>query len=233
YNRVPDAIVVEGPLSGGHIAGYKLEELEAIRPRMWQEPILENALKDVMGLAAEYGKEFKTDIPVIAAGGIFDGKDIAKFLRLGAKGVQIGTRFVATHECPVSDKYKQLYVNSTEDDLVFIQSPVGLPAKAIRTKFIDRILNGERADFNCVYQCLRTCDPSKVSFCIAKSLINAIEGDVDDAIVFAGSCISRITKIVSVKELIDELVSETIKELGGNGQTTNISSSSVGLSNKP
>jgi len=213
YDRLPDAIVVEGPLSGGHQAGYSLEYLEEHKNTMRDEPLLEEALKDVLQLVEGYERKYGANIPVIAAGGIFDGKDIAKFLKLGAKGVQIGTRFVATDECSVADEFKQLYVDASDEDLVFIQSPVGMPAKVLKTKFLDDILRGERKEFICNYQCLRTCDPSTVPYCIAKALINAAEGDIDNAVVLAGSNVSRVNKIVPVKELIDELVTEAEKEL--------------------
>ncbi len=213
YNRFPDAFVIEGPLSGGHIAGYSLEELESLKGKMQDKPLLENAVKELLDLVGEYEKEYGVRIPVIAAGGIFDGKDVAKFLKLGAAGVQIGTRFVATFECSVADEFKQLYVKAGEDDIVFIQSPVGMSAKVIRTEFIDKIMRGEGADFDCVYQCLRTCDPAAVPYCIAKALIAAVEGDIDNAVVLAGSVVSRVTRIVSTKELIDEIVAETIEEL--------------------
>ncbi|MFQ5952520.1 MAG: NAD(P)H-dependent flavin oxidoreductase [Candidatus Omnitrophota bacterium] len=213
YNCFPDAFVVEGPLSGGHIAGYSLEELKSFKDKIRKEPLLENAVKDVLDVVGEYEKEYGVSIPVIAAGGIFDGKDVAKFLRLGAKGVQIGTRFVATYECSAADEFKQLYISAEEKDLVFIQSPVGMPAKVIRTKFIDKMLRGEKADFICDFRCLRTCDPATVQYCIAKALIDAAEGDIDNAVVFAGTNVSRVTKIVSVKELVDEIVTETIEEL--------------------
>ncbi len=213
YGRFPDAFIVEGPLSGGHIAGYSLEELKSLKGKMREKPLLENAVKDVLELTGEYEKEYGINIPVIAAGGIFDGKDVAKFLRLGAKGVQIGTRFVATHECSAADEFKQLYVNAEEKDLVFIQSPVGMPAKVIRTKFLDDVLRGERKEFNCNYRCLRTCDPATVQYCIAKALIDAVEGDIDNAVVLAGTNVSRIKEIVSVKHLIDEITAGTLEEL--------------------
>ena len=125
----------------------------------------------------------------------------------------IGTRFVATFECSAADEFKQLYLNTNEDDIVFIQSPVGMPARAIKTKFLDDVLRGERKEFTCNYRCLRTCDPATVQFCVAKALIEAVDGNVDNGIVFAGSNVSRVDKIVPVKELIDEIVSETIEEL--------------------
>lgn len=204
YNRIPDAVIVEGPLSGGHIGGNSLSELRA-----GQLTDLGGSVKEVISVVSAYGKH----IPVIAAGGIFDGKDMARFLRLGAKGVQIGTRFIATHECSAAEKYKQLFVDSDEKSLVYIQSPVGMPAKVIRTKFIDEMLQGGRRPISCNYRCLRTCDPEKAPFCIAKALIDAVEGDIDNAVVLASSYVGRIKKIVSVKELIDEITSEAIAEM--------------------
>jgi NAD(P)H-dependent flavin oxidoreductase YrpB (nitropropane dioxygenase family) len=221
YDRFPDALIVEGPMSGGHIAGYSLEELENFKVNMRKKPLLENAVKEVLNLTAEYEKEHGISIPVIAAGGIFDGKDVARFLRLGAKGVQMGIRFVATHECSAADEFKQLYVNSEEKDLVFIQSPVGMPAKAIKTKFLDEVLRGERKEFNCNYRCLRTCDPATVQYCIAKALIDAVEGDIDNAVVLAGTNVSKIKEIVSVKQLIGELTAETLEELGKSRSSAN------------
>ncbi|NQT32046.1 MAG: nitronate monooxygenase [Candidatus Omnitrophica bacterium] len=213
YNRLPDAIIVEGPLSGGHIATLSVEELRALGSKLREKPRLEESIKDVVKLVSEYEKDYGVSIPVIAAGGIFDGKDIAKFFKLGAKGVQLGSRFVTTEECSVAQEFKDLYINSTEEDLAYIQSPVGMPAKVIRTKFIDAILKGEKKPIDCSYICLRTCDPNEAHFCIARALVSAARGDIDNAIVLAGSNVSRITKIVPVQELIDELVSGTLAEL--------------------
>jgi len=213
YNRFPDAIVVEGPLSGGHIAGYSLEKLESSKGIMDKQQLLEKSVEDVLTLVGEYEKTYGISIPVIAAGGIFNGKDVAKFFKMGVQGVQIGTRFVATEECSAADEFKQLYLNAKEDDIVFIQSPVGMPAKVLRTKFLDDVLKGEKKEFTCNYQCLRTCDPNTVQFCIAKALIDAVEGNIDEGVVFAGTNVSRVNEIVSVKELMDEIVEETIEEL--------------------
>ncbi len=210
YNRFPDALIVEGPLSGGHIAGYNLEQLRSLKEKMRKEPLLENSVKDVLELVGEYEKEYKISIPVIAAGGVFDGKDVDRFLRLGAKGVQMGTRFIATFECSAAKEFKDLYVAACDDDIVFIQSPVGMPAKALKTKFSDKIMRGEGAPSICDYQCLRTCDPARVPYCIAKALVNAAKGNLDEGIVLAGTNVSKITKIVSVKELMNEIVSEAI-----------------------
>jgi len=207
FDRLPDAVVVEGPLAGGHL-GFKPEELNPPEGNK-----LENLIRDVLKVAQGYEKEFNTKIPVIAAGGIFDGKDVARFLKLGVQGVQIATRFVATHECSVAEEFKKLYLTSQEKDVVIIKSPVGMPGRVIKTKFIDAVEQGKRIPIICNYRCLRSCDPKAVPYCIAKALFNAVKGDMDNAVVFAGSNVPRVDKIVSVKELLDSIVSETIKEL--------------------
>ena len=209
YSRLPDAIVVEGPLAGGHL-GFRPEDL---LPHGDKANTLEGLVADTLEVARAHEGSSGKRIPVIAAGGIFDGSDVAKFLKLGAGGVQIATRFVATHECTVADEFKQLYLAATEDDLVIVPSPVGMPGRAIRTKFLDRVMPGARIPFKCSYRCLIPCDPNTAPYCIAKALFNAVKGDVDNAIVFAGSEVTRVDKIVSVKELIDEIVGETLAEL--------------------
>jgi len=207
YNRLPDAIVVEGPMAGGHL-GFKLEDL-----RQHKADSLEKLVVDVLKVAEGYKGERDVNIPVIAAGGIFDGKDVAKFLKLGASGVQMATRFVATFECSVPDEFKKLYIAAEEKDVVIIDSPVGMPGRAITNKFVDRVMHGEKAPFTCSYRCLRSCDPKTVPYCIAKALCNGVFGDMDNAVIFAGSNVARVEKIVSVKELMDDIVNETIEEL--------------------
>jgi len=207
YNRFPDAIIVEGPLAGGHL-GFQFEELTSLK-----DNVLESLVSDVLKVVGEYEKEYKKQIPVIAAGGIFDGKDVARFFKLGASGVQIATRFVATHECSVPDEFKKLYLEAKKEDVVIIKSPVGLPGRSIKTSLINRVVGGKTESFRCSYRCLKTCDPSTAPYCIAKALFNAVTRKIDDAVVFAGSNVYRIDKIVSVKELMDEIVEETITAL--------------------
>lgn len=201
YKRLPDALIVEGPLAGGHL-GYSLAELEDK-----ENFSLENILAKVV-IVAQGFQNPAIKIPVIAAGGIFDGQDIAKFIRLGADGVQMGTRFVCTHECDVAQEYKETYLAAKQEDIVVIQSPVGLPGRVIRNEFVKRIMRGERIDFNCEYHCLYTCDPKKVNYCIAKALLNASRGQMEKGFAMCGSNAYRIENIVSVKELISELVTE-------------------------
>lgn len=208
YDRLPDAIVVEGPLAGGHL-GFKPEELTPDKTKNR----LEELITETLEVTRKYEKEYGAKIPVIAAGGIFDGKDIAKFLKLGASGVQMATRFVTTHECTVPEEFKQAYISATDEDVVIVNSPVGMPGRAIKNKFIESVKRGERTPTKCCFQCIRSCKPAEVPYCIATALINAVDGDLENALIFAGSNVCKVKEIVSVKELMDELVEETISEL--------------------
>lgn len=202
YNRVPDAIVLEGPLAGGHL-GYSFDELkdEASMPK------LENLLAEVLEVTGKYEKLFNKKIPVIAGGGIYSGKDIANIIKLGAAGVQIGTRFVCTDECDAADAFKQAYVNAKKEDIILIKSPVGMPGRALKNDFLEKAGKGE-VKFNCSYLCLRTCEPKTSPYCIANALTNAAQGNFEEGFVFVGSNVHRIDKIVPVKDLIKELVDE-------------------------
>jgi NAD(P)H-dependent flavin oxidoreductase YrpB (nitropropane dioxygenase family) len=197
YNRMPDAVIIEGMKAGGHL-GYSTEQIED------GAPTLEQILKDVL----DYQKEKNLDIPVIVAGGIFDGAEMRYFLERGASGVQMATRFVCTHECDVHMNFKQAYLNATANDITLIKSPVGLPGRVINSEFVESIKKGLRVPFECKYQCLKTCDPSTAPYCIAQVLANAAEGKLNDAFAFAGSNVWRCNEIISVKELIGKIMQE-------------------------
>ena len=201
YKRLPDAIIVEGPLAGGHL-GYSMSELADE-----ENFSLDKILVEVLAVARAFENE-KVRIPVIAAGGIFDGNDIAKVMRLGASGVQMATRFVCTHECDVSLQYKEAYIAAKKEDIIVIQSPVGMPGRVIRNEFVKKVTEGTHVAFGCEYKCLYTCDAQKVNYCIAKALVNAYRGDMDKGFAMCGSNAYRIKKIVSVKDLIHELTTE-------------------------
>jgi NAD(P)H-dependent flavin oxidoreductase YrpB (nitropropane dioxygenase family) len=197
YNRLPDAVIIEGMNAGGHL-GYSVEQITE------GAPTLEQILKDVL----EYQKEKKLDIPVIVAGGIFDGGEMRYYMERGASGVQMATRFVCTHECDVHQNFKQAYLDAKKEDVVIIKSPVGLPGRVIRNAFVDSVLKGVRFPFKCKYQCLKTCDPSVAPYCIARVLADAAEGKMEQAFAFAGSNVYRCNEIISVKELIQKIIQE-------------------------
>lgn len=199
YDYIPDLIIVEGPDAGGHL-GFSLDEIEE------DYPDLEEILKDVIEIVKPFEKSSEKKIPIIAAGGIFDGKDISKFLSLGASGVQMGTRFVATEECDASIEFKEAYINVKEKDIQYVVSPAGLPGQAIINPFIERVKIERQRVIKC-YNCLKPCNPSTTPYCISEALINSANGNVDNGLIFIGKNGSKIDKIVKVKELIDELVS--------------------------
>jgi len=201
YNRLPDAVVVEGPKAGGHL-GFKTEQLD--------DPayVLEKLVPQVIAAVATFEKENGKTIPVIAAGGIFTGKDIHRFLEMGAAGVQLGTRFVATDECDAAPEFKNLFVDAAEKDIVVIKSPVGMPGRAIRNPFLEAVKKGARNPSKCPYHCIRTCDPEKSPYCIAMALTNALKGKFAYGFAFAGENAHRVKEIVPVKVLMDELMQE-------------------------
>lgn len=198
YNYVPAAIVVEGPEAGGHL-GFKLPQL--IDPAF----ALENLVSDVVKVAQSFGVEHNCTIPVIAAGGIYTGSDIYKFFKLGASGVQMGTRFVATDECDATDAFKQTYITATKEDVRIIVSPVGMPGRAINSPFLEAVEAGERKPKSCPVNCIRTCDVDKVAYCIIDSLTSAHRGNFNKGYAFAGSNVWRIKEIIPVKKLINDL----------------------------
>ena len=201
YNYLPDAVVVEGPRAGGHL-GFKVDEID--NPSY----SLENLVPDVIKELKPFVEKKQKPIPVIAGGGIYTGDDIYRFTKLGADGVQMATRFVTTHECDASIKFKQAYLDSSTDDILIIKSPVGMPGRALRNEFIDDVQAGKKTPFKCPYHCIVTCDYKNSPYCIAIALMNAQRGNMKNGLAFAGENVHRCTEITSVKELMDNLVKE-------------------------
>ncbi|HKJ78511.1 MAG TPA: nitronate monooxygenase [Prolixibacteraceae bacterium] len=201
YNYLPDAFVVEGPKAGGHL-GFKREQLDN------PDFALEKLVPDVVSSVKPFEEKYNKSIPVIAAGGIYTGADIKNILDLGASGVQLGTRFVTTHECDASEDFKQTYINSSEADMEIIQSPVGMPGRAIKNEFIEKINRGEKRPVKCPYKCLKTCDVAKTPYCIFAALMSAMRGNFLNGYAFAGANAYKTSKIVSVKETFAELLQE-------------------------
>ena len=200
FNYLPDAFVVEGPKAGGHL-GYKPEQLD--------DPAfsLEKTLPEVVQAVEPFESKTKK-IPVIAAGGIFDGADILQALTLGASGVQMGTRFVATHECDADIAFKEAMVNAGEKDLTIIKSPVGMPGRAINNTFLEDVKKGIRKPFTCPFHCIKTCDHTTSPYCIGMALLNAKKGLLKHGFAFAGANAPRVTEIISVHELFESLKKE-------------------------
>jgi len=201
YQHVPDAVVLEGPMAGGHL-GFKKEQITN------PEYSLEKLLPETIEVLKPFAKDFNKNIPVIVAGGIYTGADIFYYLQMGAQGVQMATRFVATEECDASEKFKQAYLECREDDLVLIDSPVGLPGRAIKNQFLQEVFEGHKKPFKCYWKCLKTCDFKKASYCIASALTHAQKGELKDGFAFAGANAYRIKEIITVKKLIAELIED-------------------------
>lgn len=198
YNDVPDAVVFEGPKAGGHL-GFSEEQLDD--PDHQMEAVVPQIVEALKPFEEEAGRA----VPVIAAGGVFTGEDIHNALALGAAGVQMGTRFVATQECDADDAFKQAYVDCTTEQIGIIKSPVGMPGRAIRNSFIEDAEAGRRPKFKCAWQCLASCKADDARYCISIALNNARKGNLKQGFVFVGANAYRVREVVPVRSLIDEL----------------------------
>ena len=198
HGRLPDAIVVEAPATAGGHLGARYEDVYA--PSL----ALERVVPELLAYLAE---EVKADVPVIAAGGIWDRSDVVRVLGLGAHGVQMATRFVCTHECDAPDSFKQAYIDAAEADVALLRSPAGLPGRAIRNRFLRQVEAGTAPAERCFADCLTRCEyqSTRKSFCIATALVRAQDGDSENGLIFCGSNVYRCEKIVSVKDLLAEL----------------------------
>ncbi|MBU0672214.1 MAG: nitronate monooxygenase [Candidatus Margulisbacteria bacterium] len=177
------AIVVEGTEAGGHLG-------------------TDRSIKEILPEVRR-----ATSLPVVAAGGITNGQDIVDLLKLGANGVQIATRFVLSTECNAALPYKKRYQEATQDDVVKISSPVGLPGRALKTAFVEKLLRKDAPQpIGCDF-CLKNCS---LEYCIIQALINSQHGDIDNGIVFSGANVWKIKdrSIKPAAEIIKELVKE-------------------------
>lgn len=199
YGRTADMVVIEGPKAGGHL-GFSNESLEEYKSKDYDKEVLE-----IIEIVKEYENKYNKKIPVVFAGGVFDRKDIDHYISLGCSGVQMATRFVATEECDADINFKMAYINSKKEDIVIVKSPVGLPGRAISNKFMkDRKLINEKIT-KC-YKCLKKCNMADIPYCITGALVRAVKGDIDNSLVFCGENAYRLNKIITVKELIKELI---------------------------
>ena len=201
FNYLPDAFVLEGPKAGGHL-GFKVEEIQD--PSYSLDALLPQVVDAVKPFEDKYGRA----IPIIAGGGVYTGADIHKYLSMGASGVQMGTRFVATKECDADEKFKQAYIDAKEEDITIINSPVGMPGRALYNTFIQQSRDGLTKPFKCVFHCVKTCNQEKTPYCIARVLLNAMRGHLEQGFAFCGANAYRIDSILSVHDLIESLRKE-------------------------
>ena len=201
YNCIPDAVVVEGPLAGGHL-GFKKEELAG-------EPVpLDTLIRETVKVIQPFEDQFDKEVPVIAAGGIYTGYDIYDIMQAGASGVKMGTRFVTTHECDASSAFKESYISCKKEDITIIDSPVGLPGRAIYNDFVGQIRQGNTKPFKCSWHCLSSCNFKKAPYCIAEALYNAVRGKMEEGFAFTGTNGYRASNLHYVADVMRELVWE-------------------------
>ena len=201
HDYLPDAVVVEGPKAGGHL-GFKKDQIEDTQHSL--EELIPEVIREVSFFEEKYQKE----IPVIAAGGIYSGADILSIMKKGAKGVQMGTRFVTTEECDASIGFKQAYLDASEKDIQIIQSPVGMPGRAVNNAFIDKVRAGLKRPIKCSFHCIKTCDVTSSPYCIVNALYNAYKGNMKNGFAFAGTNAYLAKGITTVKQVFNDLATE-------------------------
>lgn len=207
YQKTCDFVVIEGYKAGGHL-GFKLKDLQN---GTCEE--LEDILPQVKKEVEFYEKKYNKEIPIFVAGGIYTGKDIAKFIKLGAAGVQMGTRFITTEECDAHPRFKEILLESKEEDIVIVKSPTGFPGRAVLNGYMENVMNSQNQKITNCLGCLKPCNPANTPYCISRALIEAVQGREEQGLFFTGSNGYRLDKILSVKELIDELMKEVREEL--------------------
>ena len=205
HQMMPEFIVCEGPLAGGHL-GFSKEDF-----LLGNVVQLEDIVPSVKDIVRPYEEKYGIKIPIIAAGGIYDGHDMANMIKLGCDGVQIATRFIATHECDASDEYKQMIIDSKEDDIVRVSSPAGLPGRAVRNHLTESLIKGNLPVKYCV-NCLKTCKKVGIPYCITEQLGNSAGGD-NKGLIFTGAKAHLIKKLDLVQNIVNELITDCTKDL--------------------
>jgi NAD(P)H-dependent flavin oxidoreductase YrpB (nitropropane dioxygenase family) len=196
-NITPDAIIIEGPKAGGHL-GFSTEQLEHIDDLAYDEEI-----KNIIALTKDYGTKYGKDIPVIIAGGVQNKQDMEHYFDLGAEGIQVATKFVTTEECDADMNYKQAYINCKKEDIVIVKSPVGMPGRAIKNTFMEKVLLGRIPIKHC-YNCIKSCNPANTPYCITEALSNAAQGNLDESLLFCGANAYMEDKIRTVQDVLND-----------------------------
>ena len=211
YHMAPDLVVIEGPLAGGHL-GFSLVQLTAYGadtedvPATYKRDAYDEEIRAILKVVSGYGEKYGVKVPVVVAGGIYTHEDLIHQLELGADGVQVATRFVTTEECDAPLAYKEAYIQAKKEDIIIIKSPVGMPGRAIYNSFMAQVNSGKRPPIPKCYRCLEHCDIAKIPYCITQALVNAAQGDEDNALLFCGSNAYRAERITTVDEVMDALM---------------------------
>ena len=202
FDRTADFVVIEGCKAGG---ASRLCEEDLLADRC---QTLDEILPGVLAEVKPYEEQYGHAIPVFVAGGVYTGADMAHFTKLGAAGVQLATRFIPTYECDASQTYKDVLLAAKPEDVRIIHSPVGMPGRALNTPLVQALAEGKRFPPKHCARCLKTCDPAAVPYCITHALIEAVKGNVEEGLFFCGENVGRLDRMRTVRELMDELVTE-------------------------
>lgn len=209
YRRIPDFVVIEGPLAGGHL-GFSREELTNFKAdrkdtdQVYDRDGYDKEIVDILAVIEKFRNQYGCSIPVISAGGIFSKEDMAHHMALGVDGVQVGTRFVTTEECDAPDSYKNAYIQAEKEDIVIVKSPVGMPGRAIRNAFLEKIEKEQEKISRC-FRCLEHCNPAAAPYCITMALIRAALGQTEDGLLFCGYNAFRCSRTEKVADVIADL----------------------------
>ena len=200
YHTTADMVVVEGPLAGGHL-GFTREDALTITQQEYEGTICK-VIDVVKSYALKYGKK----IPVVVAGGIDTAEKVKRMFALGAEGVQVASLFVATEECDADVKFKEKYISATKEEIQLVSSPVGMPGRAIRNAFTERVAAGEKQPVKKCYGCLKKCNPAEIPYCITQALITSAKGDTENGLVFCGANTYKIKEITTAEQVVNELL---------------------------
>lgn len=200
YQTTADMVVIEGPLAGGHL-GFHKEEVESIT-----EEAYEGTIQKVIQVVKEYADKYAKKIPVVVAGGIDTAQKVRRIIELGADGVQVASAFVATEECDAAEGFKRAYVESKKEDIQLVSSPVGMPGRAIRNSFVERVEAGVKEPITKCYGCIKNCKPAEIPYCITKALVTSARGDADNGLVFCGANTYKLQGITTVQEVMKTLL---------------------------
>lgn len=210
YNRTADMVVIEGPKAGGHL-GFSKEQVEyylnhgkgdASELAGGMSATYEEEILKIRELVQSYGEKYQVQIPIVVAGGIDTAEEMERVMSLGVQGVQVASRFVTTYECDAAEAYKMAYINASKEDIQIVKSPVGMPGRAIRNQFMERVMAGAKFPPKKCLGCLRKCNPAEIPYCITEALIHAAKGEVDKALLFCGANAYQAKGLETVKEVI-------------------------------
>ena len=198
YHRYPDFIVIEGPEAGGHL-GFSRKQLE-------EKMDYDMEISEILKLVRVYEKKAERKIPVAVGGGICDKARAEHGFMLGADLIQVASRFITTKECDADSAYKDAYLKAQKEDIVLVSSPVGMPGRAIRNSFLERVEKGEVQRPQKCFGCLKHCNPAEIPYCITEALIHAVKGDTENGLFFCGAQVFLANQIETVQDVMEDLL---------------------------